>query len=152
MGSLPENPDISVTEVEDEDEVKEIFGIIGSDSIRVFDISLLSGNEEVQPDGTVNLVFEGNVSKSRNHRIRLYHMKEGVLYDMGEFNGGKIEVETDGFSFYVLEFIYDDLAYTVKGESAELDTILRKVGLSVILIGIALLIAVVIWSRKTLRK
>ena len=142
-GVFPENVTLSVTEIKDSEEAEEIeeaVGEIRDEEIKVttsflFDIKVLDEDGcEVQPDttkGSVNVTFVNRKIADSNLETNVYHIHEGEACELPvKENGSTAMVETDGFSYYVVEFTYDSLEYVLPGDSkTELKTILDYVHL-----------------------
>jgi hypothetical protein len=106
----------------------------------VFDISVLnSTGTRIEPDtnaGKVSVSFAAAEAEDKNLDPAVYHVTD----DAGELSaealgttasGDTLTVQTNGFSLYVVEFTYGDLAYTLKGDSSVLlSDILEAVGLT----------------------
>lgn len=109
-----------------------------------YDIKVLDTNgTEIQPDtskGEVKVSFNMEEVKSQNLEADIYHIEEDKDSKTG-FTADKLDVEkedietisaeTDGFSYYTVEFTYNDLQYVLGGEeSIPLSDILDTVGLT----------------------
>ena len=107
-----------------------------------FDITITDADgNEIEPEndaGKVSVSFETDEVASANLKTNIYHIKEtassGIKAEKldTEITGTKIAAaETDGFSYYTLEFTYGDLQYVMDGDSSVLlSGILEKVGLT----------------------
>lgn len=106
-----------------------------------FDIKVLDAEgTEVQPDtakGRVKVSFSMAKVANQNLDTDVYHTSnhnstnlEAEKLDTNE-NGETVEAYTDGFSYYTVEFGYDDMQYVLAGDaSVSLSEILATVGLS----------------------
>lgn len=106
-----------------------------------FDIKVLDAEgTEVQPDtakGRVKVSFSMAKVANQNLDTDVYHTSnhnsanlEAEKLDTNE-NGETVEAYTDGFSYYTVEFGYDDMQYVLAGDtSVALSEILATVGLS----------------------
>ena len=143
-GVFPDNVTLSANIVEDAATINEVEGAIEGlrdeetnvTSSMVFDIKVLDeeGNE-VEPDttkGGVYVTFENKKIADANLDTDVYHVHDGEAEELAvEENGETALVETDSFSFYVVEFTYNNLEYVLQGDTrTELKTILDFVGLS----------------------
>jgi len=103
-----------------------------------FDISILNAEgEEIQPENgkKVQVSFAmKEVESAGNLDVNVYHIEEGdqqidKLKTQVEEN--TVTVTTDGFSWYTVEFTYNDLQYVMPGgQSIALSDILERVELS----------------------
>ena len=102
-----------------------------------FDIKVLDkdGNEIQPAEGKkVEVLFKAEEIANQNLETSVYHIKEeGVLVaeslDTTE-KGDIVSAETDGFSYYTVEFTYNSLTYNLDGNSeVALSDILDAVGL-----------------------
>ncbi len=100
-----------------------------------FDITVydIDGNE-IEPDtaaGNVYVSFTASGIANDNLEVDVYHITDdaAVLLDTDVYEDTVI-AETDGFSYYTVEFTYNDLQYVLDGDSTiELSEILDYVGL-----------------------
>ena len=141
-GTFPEGTTLSVEKVKVE-KVDAAVEEKRSEDVNVaasytFDIKLLDkeGNE-IQPAErkTVNVSFALAEVADPNLSTEVYHLSE----DGNEYKAESLEVteegteatvETEGFSYYTVEFTYNNLQYVLNGdESIPLSTILDTVGL-----------------------
>lgn len=108
------------------------------DSSYTFDIKVLDAEgEEVQPaDGKdVSLSFAAKKVADKNLSTRVYHIEDGKKeLDATELkvstNGDTATVETDGFSYYTVEFTYGDKQYVLEGDGVvKLDDLLKEIGI-----------------------
>ena len=101
-----------------------------------FDIKILDKEgEEVQPEdaGLVKVSFKLKEAGNENLEGQIYHHNEdGEAEALPTENGnGEVSAETPGFSFYTVEFTYNELQYVLEGgESIALSDILASLGLS----------------------
>ncbi|MBE6121433.1 MAG: hypothetical protein E7190_01805 [Erysipelotrichaceae bacterium] len=100
-----------------------------------FDIKVLDqdGNEVQPADGTkVTIEFAAAEIGDHNLDAAVYHVADGEA-ELLEISaeGNAVKAETEGFSFYTVEFTYNTLQYVLSGgTSVELNTILNALGLS----------------------
>ena len=100
-----------------------------------FDITVydIDGNE-IEPDtaaGNVYVSFTASGIANDNLEVDVYHITDdaAVLLDTDVYEDTVI-AETDGFSYYTVEFTYNDLQYVLDGDSTvELSVVLDTVGL-----------------------
>lgn len=102
-----------------------------------FDISILdSACNEIQPDttkGDVHVSFQLEEARDENLSADVYHLDEGNQAEKlsTEVKEDEVSVQTDGFSFYTVEFTYNNMQYVLPGDSTiDLSEILAKIGLS----------------------
>ena len=112
-----------------------------------FDIKVLSKDGvEIQPDithGKVNITFDMDEVADENVKPAVYHVdnnynvKELQILDKTPSPNGEtaedksISVETDGFSYYTVEFSYESKQYVLNGDTeVKMDDIIKSVGLS----------------------
>ena len=102
-----------------------------------FDISILdSAGNEIQPDttkGDVHVSFQLEEARDENLSADVYHLDEGNQAEKlsTEVKEDEVSVQTDGFSFYTVEFTYNNMQYVLPGDSTiDLSQILSKIGLS----------------------
>lgn len=102
----PEKVSITAEDVESE-EVYQLLDENGieSPSIAILDISLWFEGQEIEPEGTVTVSFEG-LTIDGNQDYTVYHYDEArnelVDMDAGLNEDGNISIETDHFSIYVV--------------------------------------------------
>lgn len=106
-----------------------------------FDIKVLDkdGNE-IEPDnskGKVKVSFTLEEVANENLETDVYHIKGEVgSLSVDELNAEEVgdttvEATTDGFSYYTVEFTYNNLQYVMNGgQTVEISEILNTVGLS----------------------
>jgi len=139
-GVFPKNAELSVKKVtkkavlEDvEEAVEEVrdeeTGVAGS---YTYDIKVLCDGREIEPEGEVQVSFALAETVGKHEQVNVYHVSEDEEGLTAEFletdssveeNQGDEEreeetvvtVETDGFSYYVVEFTYDGLEYVLEG-------------------------------------
>ena len=112
-----------------------------------FDIKVLSKDgAEIQPDithGKVNITFDMDEVADENVKPAVYHVdndynvKELQILDKTPSPNGEtaedksISVETDGFSYYTVEFSYESKQYVLNGDTeVKMDDVIKSVGLS----------------------
>lgn len=104
-----------------------------------FDIRILNENgEEIEPDttkGSVHVSFAMVENENVNLDTEIYHI-EGEASDLDatlldtDVSGDTATAETDGFSYYQVEFTYDEKQYVLAGDSSvALTEILENVGI-----------------------
>lgn len=147
-GVFPEGATLSVTKVSEAEEqaVEEAVDEERSSNKNVvesytFDVKVLDkdGNE-IQPDtskGTVKVSFTLEEVANDNLETDVYHVKGEVgnltaeELEVNEVSETTVEAATDGFSYYTVEFTYNDLQYVMGGDTTvALSEILATVGLS----------------------
>ena len=142
-GTFPEGSYLSVEKVsaQVEKEVSEVIDEVRNNESNVvssytFDIKVLDkdGNE-VQPQGNKVLVtFKLEEANNNNLDTQVYHIDDELTVEeltVVESQGETVVVETEGFSYYTVEFTYNNLQYVLDGDSTiELNTILEAIGLS----------------------
>ena len=99
-----------------------------------FDIKVLDelGNEIQPADGqSVNVSFATDEVADRNLDTQVYHVSDGYAEELQTVEyAGTVYAETDGFSYYTVEFTYNKLEYVLEGnESVSLAEILKTLGL-----------------------
>lgn len=103
-----------------------------------FDIKVLDTNgKEVQPaDGkSVNLSFTTDEVADNNLSTRVFHVdEEKNKLNATELSvstkGSTATVETDGFSYYTVEFTYGDKQFVLEGDGVvKLDDLLKSIGI-----------------------
>ena len=143
--TFPEGTILSVEKVEAVKKVEEAVEEERSEDVKVaasytFDIKIFDkdGNEIQPAEGkTVNVSFKLAEVADQNLSTEVYHLTEegnnnyaAESLDVSE-QGTEATVETTGFSYYTVEFTYDNLQYVLNGdESIPLSTILNTVGLT----------------------
>ena len=93
-----------------------------------FDIKVLNENgEEMQPEGDVDISFEFE-KISKNLDVTVYHEKKEIE---SEVAGDSVNLTSDGFSVYTVEFTYEDKEYVLEGDSyVKLSDLLSSIGLT----------------------
>ena len=143
---IPEDAELYVEELMGDEQaaVESALDAIRSEETRVavsrtFDIKILdAGGNEIQPveNATVEVSFELAETENRNLDTNIYHMttdgEEVKPQQMEvETKDGVATVVTDGFSYYTVEFTYNNLTYVLNGdETVALSEIMDYVGLS----------------------
>ena len=100
-----------------------------------FDIKVLDqeGNE-IQPadDQKVNVSFTLAEAADANLDATIYHVADGEAEVLDTDNeGNTVKAETDGFSYYTVEFTYGALQYVLPGEeTVELSKVLNVLNLT----------------------
>ena len=101
-----------------------------------YDIKILdSNNNEIEPSEEIQILFTNDLINNKNLDTNIYHtfaennnLTTEVL--KGELEGETITTKTDSFSYYTVEFTYNNLTYSIEGDSeVKLSTILEQVGL-----------------------
>ena len=112
-----------------------------------FDIKVLDKDgAEIQPDithGKVNITFDMDEVADENVKPAVYHVdndynvKELQILDKTPSPNGEtaedksISVETDGFSYYTVEFSYESKQYVLNGDTeVKMDDVIKSAGLS----------------------
>ena len=105
-----------------------------------FDISLYDAQgNEIEPDtnnGKVRLTFDADLVTNDNLQTDVYHVDDGSGNNAEKLNivdesNSSITVETDGFSYYTIEFTYGERRFDFSGYSEiALSVILNDLGLS----------------------
>ena len=137
---------LSVNKVADveEENINQAVDAVRDDNVMValtytFDIKVLDENGiEIQPaDGqTVNVSFAMDEVSNRNLTADVYHIPEEdgnlVAEELNTTNSGDIVTAvSDGFSYYTVEFTYDEKQYVMNGDTTiALTDILDYVGLT----------------------
>ena len=143
-GTFPEGTTLFVEKVEAASEVKEAVEEERTEDVKVaasytFDIKLLDKDGyEIQPapGKAVNVSFKLDEVADQNLNTEVYHLsEEGNDYTAESLEvsekGTEATVETTGFSYYTVEFTYNNLQYVLNGdESIPLSTILDTVGMA----------------------
>ena len=147
-GAFPEGARLEASLVADGAEQAKVESAVAAERVDgrhvaasyVIDVSVLDADgAELQPaDGAaVEVSFAAAEVADQNLTAGVYHVREaegGVLeaeaLDVTE-EGGAATAATDGFSYYTVEFTYNDLQYVMEGDSTvALADILATVGLS----------------------
>ena len=148
-GVLPEGVTIEARKVttSEEKEVEEAIDEVRDEEKNVavsytFDITIYDkdGNE-IEPDtekGSVKVTFKMAEIANENLETDVYHVEEtdaglnaeGLDVNTEEGDADEAAIETDGFSFYTVEFTYGALQYVLEGdEKVALSEILDAVGI-----------------------
>jgi len=158
-GAFPDGAVLSVQIVSDERELTGVEDAVGSERDRdrnvavsyIFDIKVLDeeGNELKPAEGkSVTVSFGAPEIANENLAVQVYHIPDEELSE--ELTAQKLEVrieqedknseesgeaaavvETDGFSYYTVEFTYGTLEYVLEGdETVPLSEVLHAVGLT----------------------
>ena len=142
-GVFPAGSKLSVKQVTEKNEkyVEKIVDEVRDDETQVavsytFDIKVLDedGNE-LQPadDRSVKVSFTTSEVSDTNLETDIYHITdEGEAEKLEtEITDDEVSAETDGFSFYTVEFTYNKLQYVMDGNTTiSLSEILETLGLS----------------------
>ena len=134
-GAFPEGARLSVeaVPVKDQSRVEDAVEAERDENRNVavsyaFDIKVLDANgEELQPANgqKVNVSFRRAEVANENLETNVYHITEDEV--TGELNAESLTVETenktatvetDGFSYYQVEFTYDRMTYTLEGDQS----------------------------------
>lgn len=146
-GVFPEGATVSAVRVlaSEEKAVEEVIDEVREENRNVaasytFDITVFDSNgNEIEPDmtkGSVKVTFKMDEIANDNLETKVYHVEETASGLNAENlpvsnTDGEAVVETDGFSYYTVEFTYKDLQYVLEGyERVELSTILNAVEIS----------------------
>ena len=143
-GVFPEDATLSVKKVSVE-ELNEVLDELRDEDVNLvssftFDIKVLDaqGNEIQPEDGKVKVTFTLQEAINPNLDSHVYHIEDNeeiskedvVALDIIEEEEKTLTVETDGFSYYTVEFTYNNLQYVMNGgEEIPLTTILAAVGI-----------------------
>ena len=100
-----------------------------------FDIKVLDqeGNEIQPADGrSVTVSFAAAEAADRNLEASVYHVADGEAEALDTVcEGNTVKAETDGFSYYTVEFTYGTLKYSLPGNgTVALKTVLDILGLA----------------------
>ena len=145
-GVFPKGATLSATKVaaSEESKVEDAIDKERTDDKKVaasytFDIKIFDKNgEEIQPDtekGGVKVSFALREVKNDNLDVDVYHIDD-ESFDAEKLDTAKeaqdtVAAQTDGFSYYTVEFTYGDLEYVLQGdENIDLNEVLNYVGLS----------------------
>ena len=146
-GVFPEGATLSVKKISrnEQKRVDRAIGPVRDGDANVaasytFDIKILDhAGKEVQPkdNAKVKVFFELAEADNDNLDTQVYHISEksftpdAVEALKAKTIGETVMVETDGFSYYTVEFTYNNLEYVLQGgESVALSEVLDAVGLS----------------------
>ena len=141
-GVFPSDAVLSVTKVSKETKkaIADIVEEVRDDNVFVavsytFDISILdSSGNELQPydDQNITVSFSSVKVDDPNLTADIYHISdEGEIEKLEiETLGDQVSADTDGFSYYTVEFTYNKNQYVLQGdESVALGDILKMIGL-----------------------
>ena len=145
-GVFPEEATLNVNKVTDveEENINQAVDAVRDDNVMVahtytFDIKVLDENGiEIQPaDGqTVNVSFAMDEVSNQNLTADVYHVPDEdgslVAEELNTTESGDIVTAvSDGFSYYTVEFTYDEKQYVMNGDTTvALSDILDYVGLT----------------------
>ena len=132
----------TISDIEEavEEERREEINVAGS---YYYDIKVLLDGEEVEPNteyGMVQVSFSLNSSNVDSEAVNVYHIIEeenGLIAEEMETDTfsssgdtSVISIETDCFSYYVVEFTYEGLEYVLEGDTdVRMAEILDSLGL-----------------------
>lgn len=143
-GVFPEGSYLYIEKV-DNDTLKQVDDVINEQrnkdanvvSSYTFDIKVFDkDNNEVQPsdNNSVKVSFKLQEVENNNLEAQVYHVSDtdlSVEQLNVENDNDTLVVETESFSYYTVEFTYNNLQYVLQGdESIELNTVLGTLGLS----------------------
>ena len=145
-GAFPEGATLSVNKATDseKEQINQAVEAVRDDSVSVaeaytFDIKVLDENgTELQPANgqTVNVSFAMDEVSNQNLSTDIYHIPEGngslVAEELSTSESGNtVTAVSDGFSYYTVEFTYDEKQYVMEGDtSVALTDILSYVGIT----------------------
>ena len=145
-GVFPAGAALSVEKASDTEkqQIEQAVDAVREDCVSVaqtytFDIKVLDENgNEIQPaDGqTVNVSFDMDEVSNQNLSTDIYHIPEEngnlVAEELSTSeNGNTVTAVSDGFSYYTVEFTYDEKQYVMEGDSTvALTDILSYVGIT----------------------
>lgn len=145
-GAFPEGATLSVNKVTDseKEQINQAVEAVRDDSVSVaeaytFDIKVLDENgTELQPANgqTVNVSFAMDEVSNQNLSTDIYHIPEEngslVAEELSTSESGNtVTAVSDGFSYYTVEFTYNEKQYVMEGDSSvELTDILSYVGIT----------------------
>lgn len=102
-----------------------------------YDIKVLNKDgEELEPDtskGSVRVSFAMSEAKNQNLSADVYHIDDGMNAEKldTETEGKTVTAETDGFSYYTVEFTYEKKEYVMEGNTTVvLQEILDEIGIT----------------------
>ena len=145
-GVLPAGATLSVSVVDDVD-TDELIDREDNEIVAlstVYDITIFDENgQEIQPDGDVRVLFYDTRFADSNLTASVYHIEDEeaveldyvfvdendeITEDIDEMIA--VEAVTDGFSYYTVEFTYEEMEYTLSGGAdVALSEILNTLGL-----------------------
>ena len=145
-GAFPEGATLSVNKVTDseKEQINQAVEAVRDDSVSVaeaytFDIKVLDENgTELQPANgqTVNVSFAMDEVSNQNLSTDIYHIPEEngnlVAEELSTSESGNtVTAVSDGFSYYTVEFTYNEKQYVMQGDSSvALTDILSYVGIT----------------------
>lgn len=145
-GAFPEGATLSVNKVTDseKEQINQAVEAVRDDSVSVaeaytFDIKVLDENgTELQPANgqTVNVSFAMDEVSNQNLSTDIYHIPEEngslVAEELSTSESGNtVTAVSDGFSYYTVEFTYNEKQYVMEGDSSvALTDILSYVGIT----------------------
>lgn len=145
-GAFPEGATLSVNKVTDseKEQINQAVEAVRDDSVSVaeaytFDIKVLDENgTELQPANgqTVNVSFAMDEVSNQNLSTDIYHIPEEngslVAEELSTSESGNtVTAVSDGFSYYTVEFTYNEKQYVMEGDSTvALTDILSYVGIT----------------------
>ena len=145
-GAFPEGATLSVSKVTDreEEQINQAVEAVRDESVLVaqtytYDIKVLDENgTEIQPANgqTVNVSFAMNEVSNQNLSTDIYHIPEEngnlVAEELSTSESGNtVTAVSDGFSYYTVEFTYNEKQYVMEGDSTvALTDVLSYVGIT----------------------
>lgn len=138
-GVFPNGSTLSVTKVEDQKVDEAVEEVRNENVVRTYtyDIKVLDveGNEVQPKEGQkVNVSFQLEEVVNDNLNTQVYHIDDELKVESLDVTTEEdvASVETEGFSYYTVEFTYEDKQYVLDGGSTEVPllNILNEVGLS----------------------
>ena len=141
---IPDNSTIKIDKVSKEDKanVDNSINKVKDNNVNTldsytYDIKILDeDNNEIEPSEEIQIIFTDNKIKNKNLDTNIYHTSIDENNELttevleGVKEGKTITTTTDSFSYYTVEFTYNNLQYSINGDSeVKLSTILEKVGL-----------------------
>lgn len=144
-GVFPEGCSLSVEKVQKKktlkrieeavDQAKEDAGLENNVAESfTYDIKVLDKEgSEIQPDGEVSVSFKSELVGNENLETAVYHVDDNETATIlnGEEKKGVYTAVSDGFSYYTVEFTYNDLVFVMEGDTEiPLKDVLEYVGLT----------------------
>ena len=149
---FPDGCSLSVRKIEKKSELKDVTQAVNADKEKndisnnvaesfTYDIKVLKDGEEIQPDGEINVSFKSDLVNNKNLETQVYHVSEVTDKKTeettleataleGEAKRDTFTAVSDGFSYYTVEFTYNDLTYVMDGDTEILlSDVLDHVGL-----------------------
>ena len=128
--TFPNDSQLSVEKIENTD-VDEAINELRNDDVVVtsytYDIKILDNeNNEIQPaNNKVTVSFEIEEVKNSNLDVQVYHVDEEFKADSMDTTttDDTVNVETESFSYYTVEFTYKNKTYVLDGDSSEVPLI-----------------------------